>query len=179
MAIVQISRIQVRRGQENITGMPQLEGGEMGWAVDTQNLYIGNGTVAEGAPEVGNTRILTENDIALFGSTSTLYQSTLGTTPGTTLLSLTHNGADQRIDMQYSVRWDTAGILRKGDLLINAGTTTAGSTATVTDSYTYNGSTDGGLEFYTILDIGSNTVQLKYNNTVANGVISYKYSQLI
>lgn len=63
MAVVQISRIQVRRGQENQgSGVPQLAGGEFGWAVDTQALYIGNGAVSEGAPAIGNTKILTEND---------------------------------------------------------------------------------------------------------------------
>ena len=61
MAVVQISRIQVRRGRSNGgTGIPQLASGELGWAVDTQELYIGNGSVSEGAPAVGNTRILTE-----------------------------------------------------------------------------------------------------------------------
>lgn len=34
----------------------------MAWAVDTQRLYIGNGAVSEGAPEVGNTRIVTTAD---------------------------------------------------------------------------------------------------------------------
>lgn len=62
MAVIQISKIQVRRGREETAGVPQLAGGEFGWAVDTQNLYIGNGSVAEGAPAVGNTKILTEND---------------------------------------------------------------------------------------------------------------------
>ena len=48
MAIVQISRIQVRRGQKNVgSGVPQLAGGEFGWAVDTRELYIGNGSVSE------------------------------------------------------------------------------------------------------------------------------------
>jgi len=62
MAVVQISRIQVRRGRSNSgTGIPQLASGEFGWAVDDQALYIGNGSVSEGAPAVGNTRILTEN----------------------------------------------------------------------------------------------------------------------
>jgi len=61
MAIVQISRIQVRRGKKNgATSIPQLASGEFGWAVDTQELFIGNGSVQEGAPFVGNTRILTE-----------------------------------------------------------------------------------------------------------------------
>lgn len=61
MAVVQISRIQVRRGRKNTSGIPQLSSGEMGWAVDTQQLYIGNGAVAEGAPYVGNTEVLTEH----------------------------------------------------------------------------------------------------------------------
>jgi hypothetical protein len=63
MAVVQISRIQVRRGQKNSgIGVPQLSSAEFAWAVDTQELFIGNGSVAEGAPAVGNTKILTEHD---------------------------------------------------------------------------------------------------------------------
>ena len=55
MAIVSISRIQIRRGRKNQgSGLPQLAGGELGWAVDTQELFIGNGAVSEGAPAVGN-----------------------------------------------------------------------------------------------------------------------------
>jgi hypothetical protein len=63
MAIIEIAKIQVRRGQEEITGLPQLDSGEFGWAVDTQKLYIGNGTLAEGARELGNTEIITEHTI--------------------------------------------------------------------------------------------------------------------
>ena len=63
MAVVQISRIQIRRGQKNSgTGLPQLASGELAWAIDTQELYIGNGAVSEGAPAVGNTKILTSSD---------------------------------------------------------------------------------------------------------------------
>lgn len=63
MAIVQISRIQHRRGRKLAgSGMPQLASGEIGWAIDTQELYIGNGSVSEGAPFVGNTKVLTEHD---------------------------------------------------------------------------------------------------------------------
>ena len=58
MAIVQISRIQHRQGlAENL---PQLAGGEFGWSLDTRQLFIGNGTLANGSPIVGNTEILTE-----------------------------------------------------------------------------------------------------------------------
>ena len=63
MAVIQISKIQVRRGQKNSgIGVPQLSSAEFAWAVDSQELFIGNGSVAEGAPEVGNTKILTEHD---------------------------------------------------------------------------------------------------------------------
>lgn len=63
MAVVQISKIQVRRGQKySNTGVPQLSSGEFAWAVDSQELFIGNGSIQEGAPYVGNTKILTEHD---------------------------------------------------------------------------------------------------------------------
>ena len=80
MAVIQISKMQVRRGQTAQTGFPQLSSGELGWSIDTQQLYIGNGSVAEGAPAVGNTQIITENNVSnLF-----LY-SKLGYTYGATL----------------------------------------------------------------------------------------------
>ena len=57
MAVTQISKIQIRRGlQENL---PQLSSAEMGWSIDEQRLFIGNGTLAEGAPYTGITEILT------------------------------------------------------------------------------------------------------------------------
>ena len=52
MAVIEVAKIQVRRGQEGVTGLPQLDSGEFGWALDAQNLYIGNGALAEGAPAV-------------------------------------------------------------------------------------------------------------------------------
>lgn len=61
MAITQISRIQHRRGLQQ--DLPQLSSAELGWSLDTRQLYIGNGTLEEGAPSVGVTRILTEHDI--------------------------------------------------------------------------------------------------------------------
>lgn len=59
MAIVQISRITHRKGlAENL---PQLAGAELGWVLDERRLFIGNGSLQEGAPIVGNTEILTEH----------------------------------------------------------------------------------------------------------------------
>ena len=59
MAIVQISRIQHRRGLAD--NLPQLSHAELGWVTDTRSLYIGNGPTSAGAPIVGNTQVLTEH----------------------------------------------------------------------------------------------------------------------
>ena len=76
MPIVQISRIQHRRGKA--TDLPQLAAGELGWSVDTQRLYIGNGTVADGAPAVGNTEILTSGSSAFSAALNYVYKGYLG-----------------------------------------------------------------------------------------------------
>ena len=88
MAIVQISRITQRKGLE--ADLPQpLAGAELGWAVDQRRLFIGNGTLADGAPVVGNTEVLTEfSDILSFTSQYTYkgdaagYTVQTGSTPG-------------------------------------------------------------------------------------------------
>jgi hypothetical protein len=61
MAILQISRIQHRRGLQQ--DLPQLASAELGWSIDTRKLYIGNGGIDEGAPIEGVTEVLTENSI--------------------------------------------------------------------------------------------------------------------
>jgi len=59
VAILQISRITQRKGLAQDLPEP-LAGAELGWAIDTRQLFIGNGELTEGAPVVGNTEILTE-----------------------------------------------------------------------------------------------------------------------
>ena len=83
MPIVQISRIQHRRGKR--TDLPQLAAGELGWVIDEQRLFIGNGTVSDGAPAVGNTEIVTEGSSAFTTALSYTYKGYLGdSTPITT-----------------------------------------------------------------------------------------------
>lgn len=55
------SRIQVRHGLQEDLG--QLATGEFGFSVDAQRLFIGSGTLDEGSPVVGNTEILTQNQL--------------------------------------------------------------------------------------------------------------------
>lgn len=67
MAIVQISRITNRKGYTE--NLPQLAGAELGWCTDSRRLFIGNGTLQDGAPVIGNTEILTEfSDITVLSS---------------------------------------------------------------------------------------------------------------
>ena len=73
MAILQISRITQRKGL--VQDLPEpLAGAELGWAIDERKLYIGNGDLAEGAPTVGNTEVLTEFSDLLSYVTAYTYQ---------------------------------------------------------------------------------------------------------
>jgi hypothetical protein len=90
VAIVQISRITQRKGLEEDLPQP-LAPAELGWAVDTRQLYIGPGTLAEGSPdEQNNVEILTEySDIlatqtayTYTGFAATGYSVQTGPTPG-------------------------------------------------------------------------------------------------
>jgi len=100
LAIVQVSRITNRKGlQENL---PQLAGAEFGWSVNTRQLYIGNGTLEEGAPVIGNTEILTEfSDILNIASTYTYkgeaagYTVQTGPTAGTPITLSLQSWLDQ------------------------------------------------------------------------------------
>jgi len=116
MAVVQISRIQIRRGQANAgTGLPQLASGEMAWAIDAQQLYIGNGSVSEGAPAVGNTKILTQNDLSAQGNLIGLLQYVYKTTDTTIITGTSVNAPisrslQQRLDNQTTtIEFGTAG----------------------------------------------------------------------
>ena len=79
MAIVQVSRITHRKGlSENL---PQLAGAEFGWVVDERRLFIGNGTIEEGAPAIGNTEVLTQySDILSIADTYTYKGDAAGYT---------------------------------------------------------------------------------------------------
>jgi len=100
MAIVQISQITNRLGLN--ADLPQLAGGELGWSTDTRELYIGNGTLAEGAPVIGNTEILTEFSDILNLAASYTYKGTAagytvqtGPTSGTPVTLSLQNWLDQ------------------------------------------------------------------------------------
>jgi len=100
MPIVQISRIQHRRGKR--TDLPQLAAGELGWVIDEQRLFIGNGTVSDGAPAVGNTEIVTSGSSAFTTALNHTYKGYLAdSTPITTAQQRT---LQKRLDDYVSVK---------------------------------------------------------------------------
>ena len=103
MAVVQISRIQVRRGK-GTSGIPQLAGGEFGWAVDNRALYIGNGSVAEGSPAVGNTKIITEHDNLFSLANSYTYLDGVTVQTGTSATSPITRTLQERLDEIVNIR---------------------------------------------------------------------------
>lgn len=105
MAIIQVSRITQRKGL--LQDLPQLATAELGWAVDSQQLFIGNGTLAEGAPTVGNTEILTEfSDILTLSDTYTYQGAAAGyiVQTGPTANNPIKQSLQQRLDQYVSVK---------------------------------------------------------------------------
>lgn len=104
MAIVQISRITHRKGlTENL---PQLSGAEFGWCLDSRRLFIGNGTLEEGSPVIGNTEILTEFSDVVALSSYTYKDLAVGYAPqtGPSLNEPVIRTVQERLDDFASVR---------------------------------------------------------------------------
>lgn len=184
MAVVEIAKIQVRRGQENTGGMPQLSPGEFGWAEDTQHLYIGK-SITEGAVDNNNTRILTEVDIANLvggggsGGTSALQYFTV--LPGSNnVKSVDLTGSAQTLTIDYTLNHNTT-FTRNGVLTLII---SSDGYASVADKYSYSElvpdsstlltfSTDLSNSPYT--GGGGNYIILTCNNADSNNYI-FKYT---
>ena len=100
MAIVQISQITNRKGLA--INLPQLAGAELGWSTDTRQLFIGNGTLEDGAPEIGNTEVLTEYSNILNFANAYIYKGQTvgytvqtGPTPGSPITQSLQTWLDQ------------------------------------------------------------------------------------
>jgi hypothetical protein len=105
MPITQIARIQHRRGVSD--DLPTLASAELGWVLDQKRLYIGNGTIEEGAPNLGNTEILTEfSDVLGLASTYTFtgeaagFTATTGSTGSNPVLRSLQSKLDDSINVR-------------------------------------------------------------------------------
>jgi Pectate lyase superfamily protein len=164
MSIVQISRIQHRSGlYENL---PQLSKAELGYSVDTRQLFIGNGLVTDGAPESGNTEILTEySDILNLANLYNFKNSDAGYNPQTGNAKAQFNGMAYNGSL-YVVVGSNGNIL----------TSTDGSTWSQTVSGTTNNLLDIAYGGGTFVAVGANgTVLYSTNGTVwqPSGAVSY------
>lgn len=193
MAIFQISQIQVRYGYQE--DLPQLNTGEFGWCVDTQRLFIGKGTLAEGAPTIGVTEILTEYSVGLINlgianleanvanlsaNVATLTSIVGNLTPVTTLLlnNTTANIANISINstasqiISYNITRNTA--VRIGSIKA----TNYGSTVVYDDDYSETAST--GVTLYFTGNTVTNTAVIGYTttNTGDSGNLTYVYQDL-
>jgi hypothetical protein len=169
MAIVQISQIKNRRGVES--DLPQLASAELGWSVDTQKLYIGNGTLAEGAPEIGNTRILTTQDLP-FANGAVISQ---GLSDNTTspLTSCTFASTIPGIIMNYVLT--RASNVRVGTFYVTSNVTA--NVVHYSDDYTETGITGVYLQA-NIVSNTYTTISANVTSTVANATIKFSFNSV-
>jgi len=183
MAIVQISQITNRKGYNS--DLPQLAGAEFGWSTDTRQLYIGNGTLEDGAPVIGNTEILTEfsNISALFSNninqnaTQTQFsQGTYTRLNGQSITVLNDVGVTQiftvdtaltpTFSFDYSiVRAET---FRTGTVRVAS----AGSATLVFDDYGVE-NTATGVNFSITQSLSIVRVSYSTTDTGSNGTLNY------
>lgn len=162
MAIVQISRITNRKGlQENL---PQLAGAELGWSIDTRRLFIGNGTLEEGAPEIGNTEILTEYSDVIPQPT---VVELLDNVAAPDIIFTQDVNTTKAFTVNYTILRDTT--YRTGTLMIAAGSV-SGNIA-FNDSYVENAST-GIVLSVTQID---STIYVNYTSTSTGSVANMAY----
>jgi hypothetical protein len=158
MAIKQNSRIQIRSGlQQNL---PQLAKGELCWAVDTQRLFVGNGTIVDGAPYSGNTEIVTVPN-----STETSSGSGL---PIAGVPSGSVDGSNNVFHLPSTPMGNTLIVWKNFPLIPGVGYSIAGSTITFTEAP----QPDDNLYFFYwqyLISTGSSTV---YGNTTVSGIIN-------
>ena len=180
MAIVQVSRITNRKGlAENV---PQLAGAELGWAIDERRLFIGNGTLQEGAPVIGNTEVLTEYSDVFLGRTQFSFGDYI-VNAGTTA-TLDNNATTQTVftidansipafEVKYMIR---RGVYTRTGTYIVVGSTdgTSGTLTTSDANPVQNGST--GVTFTVSESASTITFAYSTTNTGVTGTLYYSIS---
>lgn len=112
MPVNQKSKIKHRRGL--FADLPQLDDSELGHALDQRRIFIGNGEVAAGAPEVGNTEILTEfttlsnpDVIKYIYKSNTSIEAITGPTPSDPVVRSYQEALDDRLSVKaYGAKGD-------------------------------------------------------------------------
>ena len=180
MAIVQVSRITNRKGlAENV---PQLAGAELGWAIDERRLFIGNGTLQEGAPVIGNTEVLTEYSDVFAGRTQFSFgdyivnagtSATLANNATTETVFTIDANAIPAFEVKYMIR---RGVYTRTGTYIVVGSTdgTSGTLTTSDADAVQNGST--GVTFTVTESASTITFAYSSTNTGVTGTLYYSIS---
>ena len=180
MAIVQVSRITNRKGlAENV---PQLAGAELGWAIDERRLFIGNGTLQEGAPVIGNTEVLTEYSDVFSGRTQFSFgdyivnagtSATLANNATTETVFTIDANSIPAFEVKYMIRRGV--YTRTGTYIVVGSTDGTGGTLTTSDAdAVQNGST--GVTFTVTESASTITFAYSSTNTGVTGTLYYSIS---
>jgi hypothetical protein len=190
MAVLEVAKIQVRSGLYE--DLPALDTGEFGWCVDTQQLFIGKGTLAEGAPETGVTEISTEYttasiinsfnslnaNVANIAAVANAITSQIGnlipisvtlsnnqsTLANITAVAIEAYGAR---DLNYRIVMNAH--VRSGTISV---VQTQGNLITFSDDYVESG--DTGIKLYFTGNASTKTAVLGYTSTAGNvGGLTY------
>jgi len=164
VAIVQVSRITNRKGL--IENVPQLAGAELGWAIDERRLFIGNGTLQEGAPVIGNTEVLTEYSDVFSGRTQFSFGDYIVNAGTTATIEDDTTGTFFTIDANAIPAFEVKYMIRRG-------------VYTQTGTYSVVASTDGtggdlGDQDANPVDNGSPGVTFNISETAST--ISFGYT---
>ena len=180
MAIVQVSRITNRKGlAENV---PQLAGAELGWAIDERRLFIGNGTLQEGAPIIGNTEVLTEYSDVFSGRTQFSFgdyivnagtSATLANNATTETVFTIDANSIPAFEVKYMIR---RGVYTRTGTYIVVGSTdgTSGTLTTSDADAVQNDST--GVTFTVTESASTITFAYSSTNTGVTGTLYYSIS---
>lgn len=196
MAVITVSKIQVRSGLQE--DLPALDTGEFGWCVDTQRLFIGKGTLAEGAPVTGVTEILTEYSVGLINvsidavnanianlnATVANLTSILGNLQLTTVQILDNQSSIVNIGnvsvnslssqiINYNITRNTA--VRIGSIRV---TNYAGTNVVFEDDYSETATTGTVLYFTGNVLSGNAVLGYTTTSTGINGNLTYSYTDL-
>jgi hypothetical protein len=169
MAVTQKSKIQIRRGRRE--NLPQLAGGELGWAVDTQQLFIGNGTFEEGAASEGNTEIITVSNPTIVGLLTPTFISVelLDNTLIETIIASINIVAFPVGMLYYSIK--RAGNYRAGmyQYAYNAGTASVD---------VFDATTGDSLGITLTATVSGDFMLLKYTSTDTGSAATFKYRRI-
>jgi hypothetical protein len=165
VAIVQVSQITNRKGlAENL---PQLAGAEFGWATDERRLFIGNGTLEDGAPVIGNTEVLTEYSDVFTGRTQFSFGNYVVNAGTTATLSNNSSGTIFTIDATTIPAFEVRYMIRRG-------------VYTETGIYNVVSSTDGtggsGFSYPSTNVVNNGSTGITFNISESASTITFAYS---